>query len=565
MLNKLHIGPKLLLAPCMVLLLLIMLAAGACYGMLRQSRTLENMVQVRAAHAKMVADIGSDTKYAHANIYQLLAWINGSFAQARLDALVAEIRARQAALQRQVQALEKEAEAGNGERKIAVEVGAAMAAYQKTVGDVIELAPIDQGTGTAAMSKAEKAFETLAQHLDSLSALEKNLSEQAYNDARAESASLTGLMAAMVALSIALSLLATILVRQNLLKEIRGIETAVHELEMGHLFLEPQTYGNDEIAQTARTLDHTIGKLNRTLRTILESVQAVDLASGEIAQGNADLSSRTESQASALEQTASALEQLTATVQNNADNAQLGRQLAATAADFAVKGGAMVERVVATMDSIKQSSGKIVDIIGVIDGIAFQTNILALNAAVEAARAGEQGRGFAVVASEVRGLAQRSAAAAREIKELIAASVQGVDGGNKLVHETGKNMTDIVASVREVNEIMSRISLASAEQANGIVEVNQAVMQMDSMTQQNAALVEQAAAAAESLQEQAITLSREVAVFTLDKPKAGNLQLVQSSHRPQPVPERGMLNGVQNSRPNSAPNSTRRRGKPAAR
>ena len=241
----------------------------------------------------------------------------------------------------------------------------------------------------------------------------------------------------------------------------------------------------------------------------------MSVATHEIALGNADLSARTEAQASSLEETASSMETLTATVRQNASNAGEANQLAATASAVAVQGGAVVAQVVNTMGAIKESSSQIADIIGVIDGIAFQTNILALNAAVEAARAGEQGRGFAVVAGEVRSLAHRSAAAAQEIKTLIGASVERVDAGSKLVDEAGRTMALVVESIQKVAAIMSEITSASHEQSAGISEVNQAVTQMDNITQQNAALVEQAAAAAESLQEQAQALIAAVAIFRL--------------------------------------------------
>ncbi len=260
----------------------------------------------------------------------------------------------------------------------------------------------------------------------------------------------------------------------------------------------------------------TVEKLKEIIGQIRDATETINTASKEIAAGNSDLSQRTEEQASSLEETASSMEELTSTVKQNAENAKQANQLAIGASDVAGKGGAVVSQVVTTMDSINESSRKIVDIISVIDGIAFQTNILALNAAVEAARAGEQGRGFAVVAGEVRNLAQRSAAAAKEIKTLIGDSVEKVQGGSKLVAQAGQTMEEIVTSIRRVTDIMSEITAASVEQSAGIEQVNLAITQMDEVTQQNAALVEEAAAAAESLEEQAQNLSVSVATFKLD-------------------------------------------------
>lgn len=272
---------------------------------------------------------------------------------------------------------------------------------------------------------------------------------------------------------------------------------------------------DNEMGQLFEALKEMNDSLANTVGQVRSGTETITQASQEIAAGNADLSARTESQASSLEETASSMEELTSTVKQNADNARQANQLVVSASVYAVKGGEVVGQVVNTMGSIKDSSRKIVDIIGVIDGIAFQTNILALNAAVEAARAGEQGRGFAVVATEVRNLAQRSAGAAKEIKSLIGDSVEKVDAGSKLVDEAGKTMDEIVTSVKHGADIMSEISAASQEQSAGIEEVNRAIAQMDELTQQNAALVEQAAAAAESMQEQSSTLAQAVSVFTL--------------------------------------------------
>ena len=272
----------------------------------------------------------------------------------------------------------------------------------------------------------------------------------------------------------------------------------------------------DEVGQLLSSLNDMNGSLRNIVSNVRNGTNTIAVASAEISVGNHDLSARTEQQASALEETASAMEELISTVRQNSDNADTASRLAAEASGIAVEGGEVVGRVVATMSAINGSSRKIVDIISVIDGIAFQTNILALNAAVEAARAGEQGRGFAVVASEVRSLAQRSAAAAKEIKLLIDDSVRTVGDGGVLVELAGATMERVVGSVRKVAEIVGEISLASREQSTGIEQVNHAISQMDQMTQQNAALVEQAAAAALSMQTQAASLAQLVSVFSLD-------------------------------------------------
>ncbi|WP_082548374.1 methyl-accepting chemotaxis protein [Massilia sp. Root335] len=514
MLKKLRIGPKLLLAPGMVLVLLLMLSGAAWYGMVRQNASLENIVQVRAARLKSVADVAGDAKYVHANAYQLLAWINGSFAKNRLDALIADIGKRHAAVQAQLQELARTT--AGAERKPVEASLAALAAYRKAVQDTIEMAQVDQSIATNSMQKAEKEFMVLNQQLAQLAALEKTLSEQAYDAARTEFHDLGTWMAVLVMLSIAVSLAVTMFVRRAMLRDIGAISAVMGELAEGRLCASAHNDGRDEIADTARALDQTISNLNTTLRSVLDSVRSIDTASQEIATGNLDLSTRTELQAGSLQQTASAMETLTQAVKGNADNARLATELAAEAARLAAGGGRAVDRAVATMESIRASSRKIVEITGVIDGISFQTNLLALNAAVEAARAGEQGRGFAVVASEVRTLAQRSASAAKEIKALIADSVAIIDNGSVAVGEAGSSMGSVVASVQQVNDIINRISAASTEQADGIAEVNLAVGQMDDMTQQNAALVEQAAAAAASLHEQTVNLARAVSIFRIE-------------------------------------------------
>ena len=306
----------------------------------------------------------------------------------------------------------------------------------------------------------------------------------------------------------------------------------------GDLTSEIQVNSTDETGQLMQALKEMNGNLIDIVSKVRVGTETIHTAATEIASGNLDLSSRTEEQAGALEETASSMEELTSTVKHNTDNARQANQLAISASEVAAKGGAVVNEVVHTMGAINASSKKIVDIIGVIDGIAFQTNILALNAAVEAARAGEQGRGFAVVASEVRNLAQRSAGAAKEIKTLIGDSVEQVEIGSRLVDQAGSTMDSVVSSIKNVTDIMGEMSLASQEQTSGIEQINHAVTQMDEVTQQNAALVEEAAAAAASLEEQAQVLTQIVSVFKIPGVHAGFVPAPKTNGRVAPASAR---------------------------
>jgi methyl-accepting chemotaxis protein len=333
-------------------------------------------------------------------------------------------------------------------------------------------------------------------------------SQATYSSARL---AIVGLLAAAVLVGAAMAFTIT----RSIVRPLDSAVKVAEAVAEGNLTSAIAASGADEVSQLLRALQ----RMNTSLVTIVSRVRnssdSIATGSSQIAAGNADLSQRTEEQASNLQQTAASMEQLTATVKQNADTARAATQIASSASAAAAAGGRVVGEVVATMEEITQSSRKIVDIIGVIDGIAFQTNILALNAAVEAARAGEQGRGFAVVASEVRSLAQRSAAAAKEIKSLIGTSVEKVESGSHLVDEAGKSMAEIVTQVTRVNDLIGEISSASTEQSTGIGQIGDAVNQLDQVTQQNAALVEESAAAAESLKVQAAQLAQVVSIFKL--------------------------------------------------
>ncbi len=321
---------------------------------------------------------------------------------------------------------------------------------------------------------------------------------------------------ALVAANMVIGIIMQLWLARIVSRPLQEAVTVARKVASGDLTVAIDVKSQCETGDLMQALKEMLASLQSLVAQVRSGTDTIATASTQIASGNQDLSARTEQQAGSLEETASSMEQLTSTVKQNADNARQANQLAQSASGIAVKGGDVVSQVVGTMASINESSRKIVDIIAVIDGIAFQTNILALNAAVEAARAGEQGRGFAVVASEVRSLAQRSAAAAKDIKTLIGDSVDKVEAGSKLVDEAGATMNEIVASITRVTDIMSEITAASQEQSGGIAQVNEAITHMDQSTQQNAALVEQAAAAAEAMMEQAAHLSQVVSAFKLD-------------------------------------------------
>ncbi|MEZ2296804.1 methyl-accepting chemotaxis protein [Variovorax sp. RCC_210] len=371
------------------------------------------------------------------------------------------------------------------------------------------------------ITKFQPAVKAVIVELDNLAAHEDRLSEAASVQARDGYAWARTLMLSLGALAVLLGAAIAWFITRTITGPIGQAVEVAEKVAAGDISSRIDVHSKDETGRLMAALKAMNESLVRIVREVRTGTDTIATASSQIASGNQDLSSRTEEQASSLEETAASMEELTSTVKQNADNARQANQLAVSASEVAMKGGSVVSQVVDTMGSIDASSKKIVDIIGVIDGIAFQTNILALNAAVEAARAGEQGRGFAVVASEVRSLAQRSAAAAKEIKTLIGDSVEKVEAGSKQVEEAGRTMDEIVGSVRRVTDIMGEITAASQEQTSGIEQINLAISQMDQVTQQNAALVEEASAAAQSLQEQAGSLVKAVSVFKLgDQPAA---------------------------------------------
>jgi len=394
-------------------------------------------------------------------------------------------------------------------------IGDSMAAMAKNNDEAVQKALFekfyaDYATSRPLFLKAEAGLEQIKKLNDDIATEQTRAAEAAASTARR-----TMLVAAIVASLVAVA--CALYIAESISRPIVEAVRVAQTVAGGDLTSHIAATTTNETGQLLTALQGMNDNLVKIVGDVRSGTDTIATASAEISNGNFDLSARTEEQASSLEETAASMEELTSTVRQNMENAQQANQLAQSASTVAVKGGAVVSQVVETMSAINASSNKIVDIIGVIDGIAFQTNILALNAAVEAARAGDQGRGFAVVATEVRSLAQRSAAAAKEVKKLIDDSVAQVDAGSRLVNEAGATMGDIVTSIQRVTDIMGEISMATREQSTGIDQINVAVSQMDQVTQQNAALVEEAAAAAASLQEQAASLAGLVSTFKLNR------------------------------------------------
>ena len=404
-------------------------------------------------------------------------------------------------------------------------------AYMKVQAQLLALAK--EGGAQADTAKllygdSQKAFIAMAETIGRLAKINTDGADKAYKASQASYDAARAMVGAGLALAVAVAVALGWWITRLITVPVDEAVRATREIANGNLAVSLSVRSRDEIGQLLQGLIEMRDKLAAVVSEVRSNAEGVATASAEIAQGNSDLSGRTESQASALEETAASMEQLGSTVRQNADNARQANQLALNASTVATHGGEVVAQVVDTMRGINDSSRRIADIIGVIDGIAFQTNILALNAAVEAARAGEQGRGFAVVAGEVRSLAQRSADAAKEIKSLITASVERVEQGSQLVDQAGTTMEEVVTAIRRVTDIMGEISAASSEQASGVAQVGEAVTQMDHATQQNAALVEQSAAAAASLNQQAQDLVGAVAVFRLTQQHAA------AAHAPVP-------------------------------
>ena len=507
------LSAKLMIAPLVAIGFLIVLALAGYYALTLQQKAADDFY--RGVFTRYESAVNTETAVGkvHAGIYRLLN-IGESIGAERAAKEAAAYKQQLSAAQNSF----KKLEGGNEKQRKQVAAAAAkLADYIKAADLAIELGSVDVNTGTAAMQTADQAYLEMAKNLEALVESERKIAEEIFELTRAsyQTAWITMLVLAIAA--VVVSLLAAAIQSRSIVSRLRLAITSAEALARGDLTQHVSADSRDEVGNMLAALANSTEQLARLVGTVRQITESVSAASSGIARGNQNLSERTEAQASSLEQTAASLEELTTTVRQNVDSARQATQLASAASGAAGKGGQVVGKVVETMTGITGSSKKISEITAVIDGIAFQTNILALNAAVEAARAGEQGRGFAVVASEVRSLAQRSAAAAKEIKGLIEESVRRIESGSQLVAEAGSAMREIVGAVKQVTEIIGTIAAASQEQSGGIDQVNQAMSQIDGVTQQNAALVEEAAAAAASLQDQATQLIAAVVAFKIEE------------------------------------------------
>ncbi len=514
MLSTMKIGTRLLAGFLSVLFFLVAIAAIGTWRMQQVDGAVGDMVDNVMQKERLFSTWASDTAVNGARTVTV-AESNDAARQEQLKAKIKETSAEISAIQKRLEDFEKNAE----ETTLINQIGEKRKVYIAARDAVFKEKSTDPDNAQKLMhDKLEPALDDYVASIRKLSEYQTKAIEQAAgtakNQIRNTSILLPVLGAVSVVIGLALALMITRSIRRQLGGEPSYTVAVMRDIANGDLTLQIDTAdaAHDSLIQAVKAMRDSLSNIVGEVRN---GTEAIAIASNEIASGNMDLSARTEHQASSLEQTASSMEQLTSTVKQNAEHAADANRLAGEASTLAAEGGAVVAQVVSTMSSINESSKRIVDIISVIDSIAFQTNILALNAAVEAARAGEQGRGFAVVAAEVRNLAQRSAGAAREIKSLIDDSVNRVATGSQLVDRAGTTMEQVVASVRRVDDIIANIASASREQTSGIEQVNAAIRAMDDVTQQNAALVEQSAAAAQSMQDQAANLRQVVGVFKL--------------------------------------------------
>ncbi|SDR55037.1 methyl-accepting chemotaxis protein [Paraburkholderia fungorum] len=516
------LSTRLIAGFSLLTLLLIGVAGLAFYGLSELNGRLDDIARVNNTEARLANILKSSIQDRAIAVRNLAFLENHQDLLAEVDRIRAQDRTYADAAKQLRDMFSQEAGTTEGERKLLVEVDQQEAFAVPPMNKAIDQAVAgDIGTATRTiMHEARPPQRVWLAKAVALADREDEENVDAQKEAVATYASIRVLVGSLVALAIVVAIVTAVILTRSVLRQLGGepsdAQQVAGEIAAGNLSVRIALAPGDERSLMA-SLEAMRARLTGIVTGIKSSAESISVAAGEIAQGNLDLSQRTEEQAASLEQTAASMEELTSTVKANTENARQGSTLANTASQTASSGGDVVHRVVSTMEDISSSSSKVAEIISVIEGIAFQTNILALNAAVEAARAGEQGRGFAVVAGEVRTLAQRSATAAKEIKDLIGTSVAHVRDGSALVQQAGQTMSEVVRSVQRVTDIMGEIASASVEQNTGIEQVNVAVTQMDEVTQQNAALVEQASAAAQAMADQAETLRSAVAIFKVEE------------------------------------------------
>ncbi len=523
--SGMKVGTRLGLGFAWVVLLLVLVTGFGIFNMHQVQGRFTHVVEVKNPESALVKEMLETVGERSISLRNLMLPAAPEDVDIEAQYIEGQTQKYKVAAQKLQQLFADSSDTSEEEKAALPKIQAQAATAEKLINEAVEFGKRREAYELAQFLKeqylpVQKSWQV---ELKALAALEDKLNREAADSSAAAYARARLLMLLISAIGVVTAILAAIWITRQILRKLGGEpDYAVQiagQIAEGDLAVVIDTHAgdNDSLLAAMRVMRD---KLAAIVSEVRRGSETITTASTEIARGNLDLSGRTEQQAGALEETASSMEQLNSTVKQNAENAHQANDLALAASDVAVQGGSIVSQVVETMQSINASSQKVADIVSVIDGIAFQTNILALNAAVEAARAGEQGRGFAVVASEVRSLAQRSASAAKEIKVLIGDSVGKVENGSKLVEQAGSTMTEIVTSIRRVTDVMTEITHANREQSSGIEQVNEAIIQIDDMTQQNAALVEQAAAAARQLQEQAAGLQQLVSVFRIDAAQA---------------------------------------------
>ncbi len=515
--SNFRLGAQLWLGPGVTLFLLALVSAIATFGVLRQEASLSLLVDTRNPNLLQTIDVLEHLNSVHARTYQLLAWSNASYSEEQLNKLGKEIGTAASQITPLTKALQDLGGMSEEERRIAEAMSGDAAQFADAIAKVLEMASVDQSVATTMMIKAEQPFQGVLKHVLALRKTQEQLAREAAQQADALADRVLWSVFGTALTSLILASVLTVAVRRSILRPVLQMYHTAEQMKQGKLRAPDAGTGHDELSAASRALSEALGNVRASIRTVLQAAEQIKLAIKEIAQGNIDLSQRTEMQAARLQEASAGMNSLADTVSRTAGSAQDLLQVSHESMDAAQRSSVVVQEAVEVMSAVTQSATQIRDIIGVIDAIAFQTNILALNASVESARAGEHGRGFAVVASEVRGLAQRCSQAANEIKALITTSVAQIDKGAELVNHAGTSMQLVVNSAQGLVSEVGTIHGATQAQSAELDRLKMVIQAVDSATQQNAALVEQVAAAAGSLREESNRLVDCVMVFQIEE------------------------------------------------